>query len=277
MSAGWKPTRATSTKTACRSGNWTNSTSAIRAATLTATGNWRTTPPGDVASGEDTTRRSQFDFRLDIKDAGALLERAGMPRTVKSGEGTLSGKIGWRGGPTAIDYPTLNGTLAVDLKHGQILKVDPGVAKLLGVLSLQSLSRFFTLNFRDVIGEGLPFSSVTGTGQIHDGIARTDDFRMVTAPGRAELRGTVDLAHESQDLLVRVVPTVGVGAGVIAAAVINPLLGLGALVADLALSQSISVAFERNYAITGSWSKPHVERLHGDRGKIGSQVPATAY
>uniref|UniRef100_UPI0038BC4886 YhdP family phospholipid transporter n=1 Tax=Paraburkholderia xenovorans TaxID=36873 RepID=UPI0038BC4886 len=238
------------------------------AATLSATANWRTSTELGNSADETTPRRTVFDFKLDIKDAGALLERFGQPRTLKYGAGTLSGKMVWRGGPTTIDYPTLNGNLAVDLRHGQILKVDPGVAKLLGVLSLQSLARFATLNFRDVIGEGLPFEHVTGTGQIRNGIGRTENFEMVTAPARADMKGSVDLAQETQNLHVYIVPTVSAGAAVIAATVINPLLGLGALVADLAFSKSVSTAFAREYAITGSWSKPHIERVKDDRGKM---------
>ena len=243
------------------------------AATLTATANWRTSTRLGANADEDTPKRTVFDFKLDIRDAGALLQQFGQPRTLKGGSGTLSGKVVWRGGPTRIDYPTLNGNLAVDMRHGQILKVDPGVAKLLGVLSLQSLARFATLNFRDVIGEGLPFESVTGTGQISDGIGRTENFRMVTAPARAEMSGSVDLAQETQDLHVHIVPTVSAGAGVVAATVINPLIGLAALVADFALSKSISKAFAMDYAITGPWSKPHVERVRGDRGKM--DLPAS--
>jgi uncharacterized protein (TIGR02099 family) len=243
------------------------------AATFTATANWRTLREFGAVTDENTPRRTVVDFKLDIKNAGELLERAGLPRTLKDGQGTLSGKVGWRGGPTRIDFPSLNGNLSVDLRHGQILKVDPGVAKLLGVLSLQSLQRVATLNFHDVIGEGLPFSSVTGTGEIHDGVGRTDDFKMVTAPARAEMKGAVDLAHETQDLNVRVIPTVSVGAGVVAATIINPLIGLGALVADIALSESLEHNFVLDYAITGSWAKPHVERVHDDRGKMDG-VPA---
>ncbi len=131
-----------------------------------------------------------FDFKLDIKDAGGLLERFGQPTHAEGEQRRAQRQDGWRGGPTAIDYPTLNGNIAVDLRHGQILKVDPGVAKLLGVLSLQSLARFATLNFRDVIGEGLPFEHVTGTAQIRNGIGRTENFEMVTAPARAEMKGS---------------------------------------------------------------------------------------
>ncbi|QCP50955.1 TIGR02099 family protein [Trinickia violacea] len=249
------------------------------AAKLSATANWRTSRRLGADAPDDSPRRTVIDFKLDIADAGALLERFGLPRTVKKGSGSLSGKIGWRGGPTAIDYPTLTGNVAVDLHHGQILKVDPGVAKLLGVLSLQSLSRVLTLNFKDVIGEGLPFESVTGTGQIKNGIGRTDDFRIVTAPARASMKGTVDLAHETQNLNVDVTPTVNAGSAVIAATIINPLLGLGALAANFALSESLAHAFAIHYAISGSWAHPHIERVHGDRGKMVAPVeaaPATA-
>ncbi|MEW9583049.1 YhdP family protein [Paraburkholderia sp. DGU8] len=244
------------------------------AATLSATGNWRTSASLGGATDEATPRRTVFDFKLDVKDAGALLERLGQPRTIKGGSGSLAGKVVWRGGPATIDYPTLNGNLAMDLRHGQILKIDPGVATLLGVLSLQSLARIATLDFRDVMGEGLPFSSVTGTAQIHDGIGHTDNFRMVTAPARVDMAGSVDLAQKTQDIHLHVTPTLSVGAAVIAAAVINPFLGLGALAADLAFSHSVSHVFAREYAITGSWTKPHIERLTGDRGKM--DVPASA-
>ncbi|WP_433704275.1 YhdP family phospholipid transporter [Paraburkholderia sacchari] len=247
-----------------------------------ATENWRAVgdeaPPADTAGAAgETPRRTALDFHLDIKNAGSLLERAGVAHVIKGGQGTLTGKLVWRGGPTALDYPTLDGNLALDLHHGQILKINPGVASLLGVLSLQSLAHFPEMDFRDVLGTGLPFTSVTGTGQIQNGIGRTDDFKLVTAPGRAQMTGTIDLAGKTQDLRVHVVPTVSAGAGVIAATIINPLFGLGALIADVALLHTVEVAFARTYAITGSWSKPHVERLPDDQGKMNTPVPAAAH
>ncbi|WP_323121827.1 YhdP family protein [Burkholderia alba] len=249
------------------------------AAKLTATANWRTSRRA-LAHGveeDEAPRRTVFDFKLDIDNAGALLDRVGLPRTVADGRGTLTGKVGWRGGPTAIDYPTLDGTLTLDLRHGQILKVDPGAAKLLGVLSLQSLARFLTLDFRDVIGKGLPFETITGTGHIKNGTARTSDFEMTTAPAKVTLTGAVDLAQETQDLHAHVAPKVSAGAAAIAAAVINPLLGLGVLAADLALSQTLSHALAMNYAITGSWAHPHIERVGNDRGKMDhDHAPADA-
>lgn len=247
------------------------------AAKLTATANWRTSRRALArgADEDDAPRRTVFDFKLAVDDAGALLDRVGLPRTVANGKGTLAGKVGWRGGPTAIDYPSLGGQLSLDLEHGQILKVDPGAAKLLGVLSLQGLARFLTLDFRDVIGKGLPFETIEGTSQITNGIATTDDFRMITAPARVTVKGKVDLAHETQDLHAHIAPKVSASAAAIGAAVINPLLGLGVLAANLALSQTLSHAFAFDYVITGSWAHPRIQRVGGDRGKM-DRTPADA-
>ncbi|WP_290369979.1 YhdP family phospholipid transporter, partial [Burkholderia vietnamiensis] len=240
------------------------------AAKLTATGNWRTSRRA-LARGvddNDAPRRSVFDFKLDVGNAGALLDLVGLPRTLENGHGTVTGKVGWRGGPTAVEVPSLGGQVALDFEHGQILKVDPGAAKLLGVLSLQSLARFLTLNFRDVIGKGLPFDKITGTSRISNGIARTDDFSMTTAPANVTVRGAVDLATETQDLHAHVAPKIGAGTAAIAAAIVNPLLGVGVLAANYALSQTLSHAFALDYAITGSWAHPHIERVRGDQGKM---------
>ncbi|ONQ63800.1 YhdP family phospholipid transporter, partial [Burkholderia cenocepacia] len=247
------------------------------AAKLTATGNWRTSRRA-LARGvdeNDAPRRTVFDFKLDIDNAGALLDRVGLPRTLADGHGSVTGKVGWRGGPTALDFPSLGGQVALDLEHGQILKVDPGAAKLLGVLSLQSLARFLTLNFRDVVGKGLPFDKITGTGRISNGIARTDDFSMMTGPANVTVRGAVDLGTETQDLHAHVAPKISAGAAAIGAAIINPLLGVGVLAANYALSETLSRAFALDYAITGSWAHPHIERVRSDQGKM-NHGPADA-
>ncbi|SAL64554.1 hypothetical protein AWB74_03486 [Caballeronia arvi] len=251
-------------------------------ATLTANATWRTLPGGVIQAAQSNMtpdmddrlpRRTSLDFKLDVKNGGQLVDRFGAPHVVTAGSGTVSGHAAWNGGPTAVDVNTLDGNVAVDLHHGQILRA-PGAAKWLGVFSLRSLANLLTLHFEDVVGKGLPFEKITGSARIADGISHTDDFLMVTSPARVQMQGTVDMPKQTQDLHVKVIPTVGAGAAAIGAAVINPLLGLGVLAADIALSASIQKAFARDYSITGSWSKPVIQRLNGDQGKI--ETPAAA-
>jgi uncharacterized protein YhdP len=245
-------------------------------ARLTATANWRAIDDSDSASNEPTLRRTAVDFRLDVKDAGALLTRAGLANLLQGGTGVVYGDVDWRGGPTAIDYPTLNGNLAIDLARGRILRVSPVTARLLGLVSLQSFARFPSMDLQGVLSGGLPFSRASGVARIHNGVAHTDNLRVITAPARAETAGDVDLAQRTLALQVHVAPTISAGAGVIAAAIVNPLLGLGALAADFALSHSIETAFALDYSITGPWGHPTVQRVHHDQGKMTTQVPAAA-
>ena len=64
--------------------------------------------------------------------------------------------------PLSLDYPSMSGAFAVNVETGQFLKADPGIAKLLGVLSLQALPRRLTLDFRDVFSDGFSFDFVRG-------------------------------------------------------------------------------------------------------------------
>lgn len=47
------------------------------------------------------------------------------------------------------------------------------------------------------------------------------------------------------------------------------------LAADFALSQTLQRTFALDYAITGSWAHPHIERVRGDQGKM-NHGPADA-
>jgi uncharacterized protein (TIGR02099 family) len=251
------------------------------AAKLVVNGNWRTTRRERfLSAGEDfdddgdtRPRRTVLEFKVDVLDAGALLTNLGLPPTIENGKGTLAGKVGWRSGPTSINYPTLNGKLSADLTQGTLVKVDPGVAKLLGLLSLQTLMRVLTLNFGDVVGHGLAFDSITGTSTIHNGIASTDDFKLVTDPARATMSGTINLVDQQQALFVKVIPTLNFGTAAIAVAFVNPLIGLGGFVGQYLLSESISNTFSREYSVSGSWQKPTIRQIKSDEGKMNR--PAT--
>src|SRR5207248_1415722 len=104
--------------------------------------------PG-VGAGRVYARLSRLSLPTGDADSGAFLERLGGGRVVKGGKGSLSGQVAWLGSPVALDYPSLAGQVNVAIDSGQFLKVQPGAARLLSVLSLQSLPRRLALDFRD--------------------------------------------------------------------------------------------------------------------------------
>ncbi|HYC42440.1 MAG TPA: YhdP family protein [Noviherbaspirillum sp.] len=220
---------------------------------LKATGKW---------TSRDGENLSSLDYTLNIADAGRLLDRFGFANVLRGGKGKMEGEISWKGLPFALDIPTLNGNLTLDLASGQFLKVDPAAAKLLGVLSLQSLPRRLVLDFRDVFSEGFAFDGVTATASIANGVAKTDNFKMRGVAATVLMDGTADIAKEAQNLHVVVIPEINVGAAsVVYGLAVNPVIGVGTFLAQLFLRDPLMKAFTFEYQVTGPWKDPVVTKL----------------
>lgn len=239
------------------------------AATLSARGTWQTRP-GAVR------RATAMDFDLQLDDAGTLLALFGFADTLRGGAGRLGGQVRWTGSPLRLDYRTLGGELAIDLGKGQFLKSDPGIAKLIGVLNLQSLRRRLAFDFRDVFAEGFAFDRISGHARIDGGVAVTDDFEMRGVAAEVRIRGEADIAAETQTLVVQVRPELNAGLASLAyAALANPAIGLGSFVAQLALRQPLQQLFAYEYAVSGSWSDPQVSERSRPPPPPLPEVPAT--
>lgn len=216
---------------------------------------------------KDGNSISNLVYGLDISDAGKLLERFGFLGVLRGGKGRMQGDLSWNGLPFALDFPSLSGQIQLDLAAGQFLKVDPGAAKLLGVLSLQSLPRRLTLDFRDVFSAGFAFDGITANATIAKGIVSTSNFKMRSINATVLMDGSVDIAAETQNLHVVVLPEINVGtASVVYALAINPVIGLGSFLAQLFLREPLMRAFTYEYAITGPWKDPVVRKLDHNIG-----------
>jgi uncharacterized protein (TIGR02099 family) len=221
-------------------------------ASLRATGRWQ-------LNGNDS--QSTLNYELDINDAGRLLDRVGFEKALRGGKGRMEGDLNWKGSPSAFDFPTLSGNVNLRVNTGQFLKADPGVAKLLSVMSLQSLPRRLTLDFRDLFTDGFIFDSIASTAAISRGVLKTDTFKMRGVNAVVLIDGTVDLNDETQNLNVVVIPEINAGgASVIYGLAVNPVVGLGSFLAQLFLRNPLSQALSQEYVITGPWKDPVVKK-----------------
>jgi uncharacterized protein (TIGR02099 family) len=235
---------------------------AMPEAQFDATGNWAALGAQAVRPGaRGERRRTVMNFKLDIQDAGQLLARFGMKDVVRRGRGRMEGQIAWLGSPLSLDYPSLNGNFVVNIEGGQFLKADPGLAKLLGVLSLQALPRRLALDFRDVFTEGFSFDFLRGDVTIQQGVAATNNLQMKGVNAAVLMDGKADIARETQDIKVVVVPEINAGTASLVATMINPAIGLGSFLAQMFLRQPLMRAATQEFHIDGTWADPHVTRV----------------
>ncbi|MDB5838883.1 MAG: hypothetical protein JWQ23_835 [Herminiimonas sp.] len=221
--------------------------------TLNASGKW---------GNPDKQSTTTLNYVLDIADAGKLLDRFGFANVLRGGQGKMDGEITWKGLPFSIDIPSLSGQVNLNLAAGQFLKVDPGAAKLLSVLSLQSLPRRLALDFRDLFSEGFAFDGVIATANIANGLMTTENFKMRSVSAAVLMNGSVDISRESQNLHVAVLPEINVGAAsVVYGLLVNPVIGLGSFLAQLFLRDPLMQAFTMEYRISGPWKDPVVTKL----------------
>jgi uncharacterized protein (TIGR02099 family) len=231
---------------------------------LTAEGvwqSWRTEP------------RTELNVRMDVTDIGQTLARWGYPPGVRRGNARIEGRLGWAGSPQQFDYPTLAGELVLQAEKGEFVKLEPGIAKLLGILSLQALPRRIALDFRDIFSEGLAFDSIRALLKIDRGVATTEALRIESPSARVLMSGEVDLARETQKLRVRVSPHVAEGVSIAGALLGGPVAGIATYLAQKLLRDPLEQLISYEYRVTGTWNEPQVARVDRAPAPAAAGVP----
>lgn len=224
------------------------------AARMEASGEWR------AQAARAATRRTTLDVSVDVRDAGALAERLGLPGTLAGGRGYVKGSVGWAGHPFSYRAGGTDLHLGVALDEGRFLKAPD--SRLLGILSLQTLARTAAFPQGGLFASGFAWDSLRAEVSASEGVAQLESFSLRGPSATVVMSGSLDLVRHTQALRAVIVPHVDASAAALLAGVaINPLVGAGAFLAQLLLREPLSQAFTFEYAISGSWDEPKVERL----------------
>jgi len=195
--------------------------------------------------------RTSLKLSLESSDLGKLLERFGRPDRVVGGTGKVEGTLSWSGGPLALQFPSLSGELSLNAEKGQFPQIQSGFGRVLSLVSL---------NLSEATAKGYQFDSATASLQIAAGVLSTQDMKLRSAAAEVSMAGNIDLAQSTQDLRVKVVPSMrrGVTAAV---GLVHPVIGVGVAVAQGVLKDPVGQIFASEYHVTGSWNDPQVEKL----------------
>ena len=210
--------------------------------------------------------RTQINVKLDVADIGRFFARMALPPGIQGGKAKLEGPLSWAGPPYALDLPTLSGQLALTARNGRFVKIDPGIGKLLAVLSLQTLPKVVTFDLPGIFSEGFAFEGISAKVDIARGVAHTQNFEMDGAAARVKMSGDVNLASETQQLDVHIYPSMSESVA-LGTALLNPAVGLGALVLQKALKDPVGQMLGLTYSVAGTWTAPTVTKKKRERNE----------
>lgn len=212
---------------------------------------------------------TKINIKWSVDDVGKSLDRMGYPGTIKGGNGQITGQLNWAGSPHEFNFSGLSGHLLVDAKQGQFLKAQPGVGRLLSVVSLQNLPKRLLFDFGDVFNSGFAFDVIGGNLNIARGIMRSDDFKLEGSAAKVAINGETDLVKESMNFHIKVMPAVSDSIS-LAAFAGGPAVGVAAILAQKLFKDPLNKLAAYEYDIGGTWDDP--QEINGSESK--SLLPA---
>jgi uncharacterized protein YhdP len=109
----------------------------------------------------------------------------------------------------------------------------------------------------------------------------TNNLQMKGVNAAVLMDGRADLAKETQDLRVVVVPEINAGTASLIASAINPAVGLGTFLAQYVLRRPLMDAATQEFHIDGTWIDPKIVKVERKAGAStgadgAASAPATA-
>ena len=170
--------------------------------------------------------------------------------------------------PYRLDLPTLAGSADHQLEGGTLREVNDKGARLLSLLSLDSLMRKLRLDFRDVFDKGFYFESMSASAKIKQGVVENNDFYMKGAAGNLRGEGVADLVRWRLDYDLSFSPNLGGTLPVVAAFSLTPITGLYVLALSKLLEPVVDVVTRIDFRVSGPLDDPKLIEAGRDRARI---------
>lgn len=205
---------------------------------------------------------SHFKGKLHLKDFGTWL---GQLRHIKPpiDDSDLSADfdLRWAGAPWQMATRSTSGHVDWRLSQGSIPALSDHGARLLSLLSLDSLRRKLTLNFNDVYKQGLFYNDFSGFVRAEQGKLIISNTKMDGVAGEMTIDGYFDLNADRVDLDVIFHPDLTASLPVLAGLAVNPITGLYVLAASTVLKPVVKVVSQVRFKVTGPADDPQVEEV----------------
>jgi uncharacterized protein (TIGR02099 family) len=220
---------------------------------ISASGEWRKTPGGQA---------SRLQATLHSPAIGETLTAFGYP-----GAGIARGKTEaeliaqWPAALPDFALERIDGVLTFQVGPGQLLDLDPGMGRMVGLFNVQNLIRRLSLDFSDLLQPGMGFDQISGAITFKRGQAYTDRLIMDAPAAQMQIQGRIGLQARDYDQQITVTPRLGGALPLAGALAGGPAVGAAVFLAERLLQKSIEQVTRYRYTLKGSWDNPVLEPL----------------
>jgi uncharacterized protein (TIGR02099 family) len=229
-------------------------------------GEWLITPEG---------QRSSLKAKVTSDDVAATLRALNYSDMIEAKHGELQGDLRWSGGFGDDMLERAAGTISVHAETGQLVAVQPGAGRVLGLFSVAALPRRLALDFSDLTEKGLAFDSVKGDFELRDGNAFTSNLLLRGPAAEIGIAGRTGLATRDYDQTAVVTGNLGASLPVAGALAGGPAVGAALLLFSQVFKEPLKGITRGYYRITGPWDNPTVERVDAAAIKVSEQQGST--
>jgi uncharacterized protein YhdP len=218
-----------------------------------------------TGSGHWNQIAEQHSMALILLGQAASLEKLerglGLELGIKKAPVNFSAELTWPEPPHDLSLGRMSGWVDLKFGAGEVKEVDPGVGRLVGLLSLNALGKRLLLDFSDFFAQGLSFDRIEGRFDLEGGDAYTVNMKMVAPSATIGINGRTGLVDRDYDQLITVTPKLSSTLPVLGALTINPTTGLILALVQTVLGSEMDKVTSTRYLLSGSWSDPQIKKI----------------
>ncbi len=220
--------------------------------------------------------RVKVQARVESEDVGATMKALRLDEGFRGGSGEIEIQMRWRGPPWAPRIATLQGQGVLRLEKGQIENLEPGMARVLGLINPAALPRRMALDFRDLLEKGYRYDLIEGAFTVEGTALHVRGLKVAGPAAELVINGRERLDARRHDLVVDVTPQLGLGPAIAGTLLGGPVVGAAVFVAERLLKRGgadISRVARVSYRVEGDWDAPRIEPVSEDAGQGRASAP----
>ncbi|NCN44053.1 MAG: hypothetical protein CO158_04380 [Piscirickettsiaceae bacterium CG_4_9_14_3_um_filter_43_564] len=205
-----------------------------------------------------TDNSSQLSGSIKTKQVDALLTFIGFNKGFKGSKMQMGVNLSWMGGMPCFSLKGLSGSARFKMEEGTIKDAEPGFARVLGLLSFESLARRLRLKVNDFTEAGLVYDQIEGNGHFDQGRFVIKELELKAPAAKAKVFGQVNILSNELNLKAEVTPSIGSSLPAIAAisGFATPIAGFAAYVFMKYMPFVNEDIITYRYDVSGTFNEP---------------------